>query len=287
MSVEEIRADARRRLARLPEPRGPARTRSQGLKHGICDACFSDEYPVPIEVDEAHAAALAVPAARGRAGRRRRRAREEDERDDGEPDVHPLRAMSGAGRPPRACWTSTSSPGRSRAGDDRHRGDGLPGPLRAARRQARHRRLLPRRGRAPRHARLRLPAGLRHGDGPDARLRASRAGRRATATCTACRTSRPCGAPRGCRTHRARAVRHRARRPRASASRWRRAPSCAASSSARAARGLVAKMGSELEFFLFRGDYRAARARRAPRPRERPAATSRTTTSSRAASSRT
>jgi amidophosphoribosyltransferase len=29
------------------------RQASRHLKHGICDACFSDEYPVPIEIDEA------------------------------------------------------------------------------------------------------------------------------------------------------------------------------------------------------------------------------------------
>ena len=29
------------------------RSMARELKHGICDACFSDEYPVPIEVDEA------------------------------------------------------------------------------------------------------------------------------------------------------------------------------------------------------------------------------------------
>jgi amidophosphoribosyltransferase len=28
------------------------RNASRGLKHGICDACFSDEYPVAIEQDE-------------------------------------------------------------------------------------------------------------------------------------------------------------------------------------------------------------------------------------------
>ena len=37
-----------------------------------------------------------------------------------------------------------------------------------------------------------------------------------------------------------------------------------------AGRGLVAKMGSELEFFLFRDDYRAARAQGLSRPRARP-----------------
>jgi amidophosphoribosyltransferase len=52
MSVEEIRAtigvESLGYLS-LDGLRGMART----LKHGICDACFSDEYPVPIEIDEA------------------------------------------------------------------------------------------------------------------------------------------------------------------------------------------------------------------------------------------
>jgi amidophosphoribosyltransferase len=52
MSVEEIRAtlgvESLGYLS-LEGLRGMART----LKHGICDACFSDEYPVPIEIDEA------------------------------------------------------------------------------------------------------------------------------------------------------------------------------------------------------------------------------------------
>ena len=48
-----------------------------------------------------------------------------------------------------------------------------------------------------RHPRLRLPAHRRHGDGAGARLRASRAGSRATATSTSCPTSRRCAVRRG------------------------------------------------------------------------------------------
>ena len=60
---------------------------------------------------------------------------------------------------------------RGRVGRDRHGDHRAARSLRPPGRQAHHGPLLPRRGRRARHARVRLPAGLRHGDGSHARLR--------------------------------------------------------------------------------------------------------------------
>ena len=95
MSVEEIRVASlgveSLGYLSLEGLRSMART----LKHGICDACFSDEYPVPIEIDEATPQLSLFKPLEDEADdgarpqrRRRRRARRE-----------PTRAMS-AKRPP-------------------------------------------------------------------------------------------------------------------------------------------------------------------------------------------
>ena len=52
LSVEEIRATLGVETLGYLSLDG-LRSMARTLKHGICDACFSDEYPVPIEVDEA------------------------------------------------------------------------------------------------------------------------------------------------------------------------------------------------------------------------------------------
>src|SRR4029450_397816 len=52
MSVEEIRSTIGVDSLGYLSLQGLRRT-ARGPKHGICDACFSDEYPVPIEQDEA------------------------------------------------------------------------------------------------------------------------------------------------------------------------------------------------------------------------------------------
>jgi len=53
------------------------RVAARELKHGICDACFSDEYPVPIEADDATPQlSLFRPVG------------EDDEGDDADPDVN-------------------------------------------------------------------------------------------------------------------------------------------------------------------------------------------------------
>ena len=144
------------------------RARGARLKHGFCDACFSDEYPVPIEDDAGAAAALAVPPAR--TGRRRC-------------------AVSEAGARAALDLAATLRPRGRDDGAHRHRGHGAARISTAgSSASASTRRLLPRRGRrrtACTCATTCSPATWRWIRRPATR---SRAGRPATATCTRCPT---------------------------------------------------------------------------------------------------
>ena len=261
-SVEEIRqilgADTLGYLS-IDGLRGAAKH----LKHGICDACFSDDYPIPVDAEaEPPQLSLFRPvepdddSAPGCAERWRERGR-----------LDLAETWSARSRPGRIDTVVTVIPdlyGRlvgkrihapffleAIAGHGMHVCDYLlacdmemdPTPGYAFTNWASG------------YGDLRAVPGSRH-----AARRGLARPQRGRASATAW-TTRP------------------ARR-----SRSRRARSCAASSSGSRAAGFTAKMASELEFFLFQRRLTARRARRATTSCAPPATTSRTTTSSRAPS---
>ena len=150
-------------------------------------------------------------------------------------------------------------------------------------RQALRRGLLPRDDRRRRHARLRLPAHRRHGDGAGRRATTSRAGSSATATSTSCPTWARCASPTGSTAPRSCCATSTTSAPHDLAPRRARARSCAARSSGWPTHGLRRRWPPPSSSTTSSArSYQRRGARRATATSSRPAGTSRTTSSCRA-----